>query len=75
MEKTKKRALRRAHLRRMKAKAEQIFVPYGKSAAHARQLANHLKICSCAMCGNPRRYAKGEERLTIQEKRAFLGRF
>ena len=25
--------------------------------------------CSCAMCGNPRRHFKGEERLTIADKR------
>ena len=69
MEKTKKRALRRAHLRRMKEKAERIFVPSGMSAANAHHMANHLKICSCAICGNPRRYAKGQERFTIQERR------
>jgi len=25
--------------------------------------------CSCAMCGNPRRHFKGEEKLTIADKR------
>jgi len=25
--------------------------------------------CSCWMCGNPRKYGKGEERLTMQERR------
>lgn len=27
--------------------------------------------CSCSMCGNPRRFAKGKQRLTIQERRAL----
>jgi hypothetical protein len=25
--------------------------------------------CSCAFCGNPRRFAKGRDRLTVQEAR------
>lgn len=29
------------------------------------------KLCSCAMCGNPR-LSKGDERLTMQERRAAL---
>lgn len=28
--------------------------------------------CSCFMCGNPRRKAKGKERLTMQERKALL---
>lgn len=28
--------------------------------------------CSCPMCGNPRRTAKGKERLTMQERKALL---
>ena len=27
--------------------------------------------CSCFMCGNPRRKAKGKERLTMQEQKAL----
>lgn len=26
--------------------------------------------CSCPMCGNPRHHGKGEDRVTIQERRA-----
>jgi len=29
--------------------------------------AEHLCNCSCAMCGNPRKYGKGKEKLTRQE--------
>jgi hypothetical protein len=37
----------------------------------AQQNADNLAMCSCSMCGNPRRslYSKGEERLTMQERR------
>ena len=27
------------------------------------------KMCSCAMCGNPRRHFKGKDRLTLADKR------
>lgn len=29
------------------------------------------KVCSCSMCGNPRRWDKGAGQLTVQERRAF----
>ena len=35
------------------------------------QSADHLAKCSCWMCGNPRKYAKGPDKLTIRE-RTFL---
>lgn len=28
--------------------------------------------CSCFMCGNPRRKAKGKEAITIQERKALI---
>lgn len=37
---------------------------------HRRLLRNTTKLCSCSSCGNPRRYAKGADRLSIQERRA-----
>ena len=46
----------------MKAKARRVR-PWDKQAA----AANHLKVCSCWMCGNPRRHL-GE--VTLQERRA-----
>lgn len=48
------RALRRAHHQRMKAKARR-FYPHDPKA----RSANHLAVCSCWMCGNPRRYKQG----------------
>jgi len=37
----------------------------------AVRCANNMAKCSCAMCGNPRhrKYSKGSERLTMQERR------
>jgi hypothetical protein len=34
-----------------------------------KSLLHNPKNCSCHVCGNPRRYSKGEERLTMQERR------
>lgn len=38
----------------------------------ARIKANHGKLCSCHMCRNPRhsRFFKGQQRLTLQERKA-----
>ncbi|KFI24206.1 hypothetical protein CG51_18560 [Haematobacter missouriensis] len=57
---------RRADLARMKKKALKVY-PHDKRATSA----NNLKVCSCWMCGNPRRYS-GE--MTIQERRAHDAR-
>lgn len=35
---------------------------------HAGMFAHHGKVCSCFMCGNPRRYYR---ELTMQERRAL----
>lgn len=32
--------------------------------------ADNPKMCSCWMCGNRRRHGKGDERLTMRERRA-----
>ena len=47
------RAERRRDLKRMKARVRRIHT-------HNRMAksANHLKVCSCWMCGNPRRYGE-----------------
>lgn len=65
------RAQRRHDTRRIKARF------YAKQKAHdswntternAGLFANHGTLCSCWMCGNPRRYGA----LTLQEHRAGL---
>lgn len=58
-------ARRRNDQQRMKAKARRVY-PHDKAA----KAANHLKVCSCHMCGNPRRYWPGEK--TMQERKAEL---
>jgi hypothetical protein len=60
-----KRAERRHHLRRMKAKAERVYPDWERAA----RWADHLHGCSCHMCRNPRHshFAKGDAKFTPQE--------
>ena len=58
-----KRARRRRDLKRMKAKALRLY-PHDARAT----LANHLAVCSCAACGNPRGVWKHADQ-TLQERR------
>jgi len=53
------RAYRRAKLRTMKDKARRVR-PWDEKA----KCANHLAVCSCWMCGNPRKHWRAK---TIQE--------
>ncbi len=39
---------------------------------HNQVLRNTTKICSCSMCGNPRR-KNWKDKLTLQEKRFYAG--
>jgi hypothetical protein len=67
------RALRRHHAARMKAKwlaRTKARMPGLDPAALARRVGLHAgtgRVCSCSMCGNPRRHY-GEP--TVQERRA-----
>ena len=79
-----KRAIRRHHSDRMKAKARRIYRINNYLLDHlldktfedaAAKRADYLKSCSCWMCGNPRRYYKSKEKFTIQELRANLEDF
>lgn len=58
-------AQRRADLKRMKRKARRLY-PHDAKA----RCANHLAVCSCAMCGSPRRFYPNSA--TMQERRAVL---
>lgn len=58
----KSRALRRHHSQRMKKKAIQLF-PHD----HQGRRRDYLTVCSCPMCGNPRKWFNEK---TMQEKRA-----
>jgi len=68
-----KRAVRRAHLRRMKKHAKFVAKVIWRQTdtGNTVQLANNLKSCSCSMCGNPRRNYKGWATKTLQEWKAF----
>lgn len=81
----KDRAIRRkaAHNKKERAKRIMTLPSYGAlypwtTQARREELeklaiknADHLKMCSCNMCGNQRRFSKGEDKLTIQEKKAL----
>ena len=61
------RALRRHHEQRMKRR---VAGYYGGRARfdprHVGKIAHTRKLCSCPMCGNPRRLGE----ITFQERRA-----
>lgn len=54
LEKGTKRAARRHHLVRMKQKAKRVY--HFLDPEQAIKNANHLKVCSCYMCGNQRHH-------------------
>jgi len=64
------RALRRHYTRRIKARFYQnlktCLEDWQPTPKEAGMFANHGKVCSCWMCGNPRRYFGA---LTRQERR------
>lgn len=63
-----KRALRRYYKNRMKHRAKKVY--YWWSDAH--KVADHIKTCSCWMCGNPRKKGLGKNKITIQEQKNKL---
>lgn len=63
-----KRAERRHHLKRMKAKARRIAAVNGWPRI-AERFYDVRTPCSCWMCGNPRRYL-GE--VTMQERKFIV---
>lgn len=60
-----KRALRRSHLERMKARAIRIYPDWPM----AYKAANHLTVCSSYCCGNPRKWFKA---VSVQEYKAYI---
>lgn len=70
------RAVRRHHSDRIK-KVRRLYwgMKIGEeSAPDERRLgivASTAALCSCHMCGNPRRYWKTKDALTVQEQRLF----
>ena len=79
----KNRGIRRDQEKRVKAKVKKVETErkdFCRSACEpaeeptkktiGRLASVHGAVCSCQMCGNPRRYAKGKDKLTMQEKKA-----
>lgn len=65
------RAQRRHDTLRIKARfyrRQRLNASWPTNQYNAGLFANHGKVCSCWMCGNPRKLGE----LTIQEKRANL---
>jgi hypothetical protein len=62
------RSQRRADRQRAIQRAARAYPQLG--VEQHRKLAANRKPCSCWMCGNPRRYAKGQNQRTLQELRA-----
>lgn len=61
---------RRRDLARMKARAVRVRPDHPKAERYAERLA----VCSCWMCGNPRRHRNRlAVKLTMQERRADPG--
>jgi hypothetical protein len=67
-----KRALRRSQRQNKIKRAQRALINLGETPEERQQWAirnhNHLKRCSCWMCGHHRK----REGLTIQERRALL---
>lgn len=64
------RGYRRHHLERMKKRVANYYGGYGKN--DPRIIGKHARtrqVCSCYMCGNPRRKWKA---ITLAEKRAGI---
>ena len=56
---------RRLDMARKKRQARKIYKYMGDDAV---KLADHLRNCSCVLCGNPRKYFK---KRTLQEMKFF----
>ena len=69
------RSIRRHHKQRMKDKfirKEKARPYWGINEKNINLYANCKKLCSCWMCGNPRKHAKGENKLSKQERQIRL---
>jgi hypothetical protein len=67
-----KRALRRSHRQNKIKSAQRTYIASGMSEEEKKEWAirnyNHLKRCSCWMCGHRRKW----QGLTMRERRSLL---
>lgn len=78
MEKPKPERRGKLGLEKKKRQAKEIAKQRGYDSALGKEepsdkvigkiAASHGAECSCWMCGNPRRFSKGKEKLTFQER-------
>ncbi len=65
------RALRRHHEQRIKQRVRGYYGGYARAnPRHIGKIAHARQLCSCVMCGNPRRHL-GER--SLQERRTLAG--
>ena len=64
-------AKRRHDKERMKARAKRLGRILGYDPQKAPKYADHITVCSCWMCGNPRRFFA---ELTMPERRLLAAR-
>jgi hypothetical protein len=62
-----KRAIRRHHYQRLKRKRKNYWYR-NLSDRHLGIVVNTPRVCSCPLCGNPRRHWN---EMTVQERREF----
>lgn len=78
MYKNKRRALTRHHEQRIRDKATRIFrARYGRDCPNLIKYlknSNNLAVCSCFMCGNPRRGNRMGDK-TMQERKFLQENF
>jgi len=67
MEKNKKRALRRAHAARVKAKGAKVGKRLGMGEAWGVKHADNLRACSCYLCQKDQYHARNVDRERVRD--------
>lgn len=67
--KDNKRAVRRSHIKRLRTNRKSYWSNWGLTERFLGMLTHTAKICSCWMCGNPRKYyrKKSLKELSFEE--------